>query len=942
MRETAKIAARPPIRGGTVLGMARRLGAVAAGVVLFGGTVAWHEPPPGDASVGKKGDPQRLFRLDGKFVHNVGRIQLQITNIGETGNQSNPLRTTVPSLEWPAGSGNDYLYAAGLWVGAIDVSGIPHVTTALYQREFSPQVDFSTGPVPCAGLPTDQIADVRESYEGIPGGNRVISASVNPDDDNDGRVDEDFPNGLDDDGDGACDEDYGAIGQQMFACEYFDDVPAIRQIFPEHVPLGIRVRQTSYAWATPGQNDFVGMDYQITNRSGRTLRNVMVAIFADPDIGNRGIPNYFADDEVGLFDRKVSYSGPTGEKVTRRIQMAYAWDNPDNPANPQEAKGGDAPGYFGCIFLNHTVDPSGTTAPNHVGVTSFKFFSGATPFVQGGDPVNDAERYQLMTDPGLNPDVLLPQGGTLTSSRPLDYRFIMATGPFRSLLPDSSLTVSVGWCMGLGLGLPEGASLPPNIMDATTFVGGSLLATAVSAQQVFDGLYTDLDGKLSTGTCGKETCISAASGESFFYPSRSPVVWPDSTCIVRFRSVIPVDPNHPNWADLAPWDPNVDCHTQQGGRFWCLDEDPTKEHCASQDTVAFPVNGPQCIYVDRDCDPNTGQGGKEHLVHWVAASPLPAPFFAGTGADEPKDFLNAYDTKGDSARVSAWFFPGDRKVTLKWNNYGELVRDAQRGNLKEFVGYRVYKAAGWTRPYGTNAPDKSLWSLLGEWRLDPSGTPARPLSELIDPSASGVKVDTVTVTWDPISRSVTGASHAELDTLFSVGRYTFVDNHVLNGFPYFYSIVPVSIVPGSGGISDITLVGNPSATNAQAVYPRSGSQSDQKHVFVVPNPYKGHTEWDLVPREEDPSGTKVTFHNLPRTKGTVHIFTLAGDLVRDIPFDGTAPPDLQYGKDPVIQGQGEVSWNLISRNGQKIVSGIYLFSVDTDLGREVGKFVIIR
>jgi hypothetical protein len=37
-----------------------------------------------------------------------------------------------------------------------------------------------------------------------------------------------------------------------------------------------------------------------------------------------------------------------------------------------------------------------------------------------------------------------------------------------------------------------------------------------------------------------------------------------------------------------------------------------------------------------------------------------------------------------------------------------------------------------------------------------------------------------------------------------------------------------------------------------------------------------------------------------------------------------------------------VSWNLISRNGQKIVSGIYLFSVDTDLGREVGKFVIIR
>ena len=64
--------------------------------------------------------------------------------------------------------------------------------------------------------------------------------------------------------------------------------------------------------------------------------------------------------------------------------------------------------------------------------------------------------------------------------------------------------------------------------------------------------------------------------------------------------------------------------------------------------------------------------------------------------------------------------------------------------------------------------------------------------------------------------------------------------------------------------------------------------------------------------------------------------------MKDIPFDGTSPPDLQYGKDPLTAGSGQASWNLISRNGQKIVSGIYLFSVDTDLGREVGKFVIIR
>ena len=165
---------------------------------------------------------------------------------------------------------------------------------------------------------------------------------------------------------------------------------------------------------------------------------------------------------------------------------------------------------------------------------------------------------------------------------------------------------------------------------------------------------------------------------------------------------------------------------------------------------------------------------------------------------------------------------------------------------------------------------------------------------------------------------------------------------MLNGFPYFYSIVPVSIVPGETSATDVILSGNPSATNAQVVYPRGSSQATEKNVFVVPNPYKGHAQWDLIPREEDPSGTKVTFMNLPRTKGTIHVYTLAGDLVVDIPFDGRAPSDLQFGKDPVTAGQGSKAWNLISRNGQRIVSGIYLYSVDSELGRKVGRFVIIR
>jgi hypothetical protein len=865
-----------------------------------------------------------LFRRDGKFVHNVGRLGLQITNFGQTGNAFNPAFTTVPSAEWPIGSGNDYLYAAGLWVGAIDASGIPHVTTALYQTEFAPDPTPGSGlpdeGQPCTGQPIDQVMDVRESYEGIPGGNRVISSSVNPDDDGDGLVDEDFLNGLDDDGDGLCDEDYAAIGQQMFSCEYRDDIPGIRQIQPEHVPLGILVRQTSYAWSTPGQSDFVGMDYRITNVSGRAIRNVFVAIFADPDVGNRAVTGYFLDDMAALFDSTVTYLGPTGETVRRRIQMGYVWDNPDNPNKPQEAKGGDVPGYFGVMFLNHTTDPTGINAPPRVGITAFKFFAGSASFAAGGDPENDAQRYQLMSDPRYNPDVT----GQVSSSRPLDYRVLLATGPFRQILPDSTLTISVGWVAGLGRG--------------PSLTGGTMIDNAINAQQVFDGLYADLDGSLTTGTCGKETCLqNLTGGRGFTY-----AIPESSVCRIRFHSSIPEDDRY---AGIPAWDPNISCQDQQQGKYVCTDQTaPLIQHCASEDTLNLQIIAPTCTYVDDDCDVNTGQGGREHLVNWVASAPLPAPFFQGEdGHGEPRNFLTTYQTHGDSARVSAWFFPGDRKVTLKWSNFAEQIRDAQRGNLKEFVGYRIYKAAGWKRPLGTNAPDNQLWSLLGEWRVKSVGTPARPLSELIDPSAPMVENHGVEVRWNPVTRTVmSDSSYTESDTLYAIGRYSFVDHAVLNGFPYFYSIVPLSVVPGATPSDDITLGGNPGATNSQVVYPRSDAQKDQKSVFVVPNPYKAGAPWDLVPRDEDPSGTKVTFHNLPLTKGTIHIFTLAGDLVQNLPFDGTPPADLQFGKDPVTQGQGEVGWNLISRNGQSIVSGIYLYSVDTSLGQQVGKFVIIK
>ncbi len=65
------------------------------------------------------------------FTHDVGKVTLQVTNIGYFGN---PLIEAL-SMGW---RGGEYLYVAGLWVGALDEDNVPHVSTAAYDTEFRP------------------------------------------------------------------------------------------------------------------------------------------------------------------------------------------------------------------------------------------------------------------------------------------------------------------------------------------------------------------------------------------------------------------------------------------------------------------------------------------------------------------------------------------------------------------------------------------------------------------------------------------------------------------------------------------------------------------------------------------------------------------------------------------------------------------------------------
>lgn len=117
------------------------------------------------------------------------------------------------------------------------------------------------------------------------------------------------------------------------------------------------------------------------------------------------------------------------------------------------------------------------------------------------------------------------------------------------------------------------------------------------------------------------------------------------------------------------------------------------------------------------------------------------------------------------------------------------------------------------------------------------------------------------------------------------------------------------------------------------------SASDKSgQVLVVPNPYRGDrrytTEnggWEGPERVWTPDKEMIKFIHLPR-KCTIRIFTLAGDIIATI----------QYQAPPSTPNAGEAPWNLKAGNGEVVASGLYIFTVESDLGVQRGKFVIIK
>lgn len=109
------------------------------------------------------------------------------------------------------------------------------------------------------------------------------------------------------------------------------------------------------------------------------------------------------------------------------------------------------------------------------------------------------------------------------------------------------------------------------------------------------------------------------------------------------------------------------------------------------------------------------------------------------------------------------------------------------------------------------------------------------------------------------------------------------------------------------------------------VPPTSPVDQVAQNVTVTPNPYKRTALNDV---RSDPSSHAVTFLNLPETF-TLTIIDVAGQIVFQESVEGAT--------------NGQYKWDLFSKDGVEVASGLYIYHVQYGDGREVtGHLAILR
>jgi len=169
-------------------------------------------------------------------------------------------------------------------------------------------------------------------------------------------------------------------------------------------------------------------------------------------------------------------------------------------------------------------------------------------------------------------------------------------------------------------------------------------------------------------------------------------------------------------------------------------------------------------------------------------------------------------------------------------------------------------------------------------------------------------------------------------------EYEYTIDGILPTVPYWVNVTAFDYGSPKSGLGALETTPTLLPLNTYALPTSAEAEEQGLEVFAYPNPYR----FDQDYRErgyEDRQRSRmpvdrtrlIHFANLPPVC-TIRIYSIDGDLLREL--------DHSYDlSDPLSNHD---TWDLITRNSQQAVSGLYYWTVEDDAGNtQIGKLVLI-
>jgi len=301
----------------------------------------------------------------------------------------------------------------------------------------------------------------------------------------------------------------------------------------------------------------------------------------------------------------------------------------------------------------------------------------------------------------------------------------------------------------------------------------------------------------------------------------------------------------------------------------------------------------------------------------------------------------------------------NKSVALEWNKVAET--DA------EFAGYKIWKSSQFKK---INWLDEGMRVVdQYEQQMTPGARPAsvyKPVNPKFDAQAKMLANSTKGTyqpdtwgTWDLV-KTIPKADLGTVTPASSAGyNYKYEDKEVIMGFQYWYyiSAYKEGTYTGPGGettnriethytnrngASGLWYLTFPFAYNnpnypkdaatlknlggGQIVTSALAPKNDVSTVGVKPNPYKRAALYDNRSQVYD---HKLVFYNLP-PQAKITILDVAGQVIDVINFTSNDP------------SKGSIFWDMFSKDGIEVASGVYIYIVESGTSKKVGQFAILR